>query len=206
MREPACRPAGVSGVRVQHEVRKLSRGTRGAGAFCSARQQAHGAGPPPVPRPLCCRPGRASPRAVDPLPALSWTLPPPIPGGQCPASCIHLNLSTWNHEFVVLRGLSFIPHFGSYRRAPCHRRRVWPHLLPFLLVDCLGHTWLPLGSSGSESLNRSLSEVKVCRTWRAERQLSTQPLGAGERPRPVTPRDRRHLESSSHFMPDTVAR
>lgn len=137
-----------------------------------------------------------------------WSRPvsQPTPGGQCPASCIHLNLSMWNHEFVVLRGLSLIPQFGSYRRALCHRRHVWPHLLPFLLVDCLGHTWHPLGSSGSESLNRSLSEVKVCRTWRAERQLSMQPLGAGERPRPVTPRDRRHLESSSHFMPDTVGR
>lgn len=178
MREPACRPAGsrVSGSSTGEEAEPRDQRSR---AFCSARQQAHGAG-----HALSlghCAAGRGG------LLRAQWTpcqpsagpCPLPIPGASAQRLAFTLNLSTWNHEFVVLRGLSFIPHFGSYSQGPVSQARVWPHLLPFLLVDCLGHTWLPLGSSGSESLNRSLSEVKVCRTWRAERQLSRSPWALG---------------------------
>lgn len=186
---PACWSLGCQG---PAEVKEAEPRDQRSRAFARLGSR-HMGWPPPVPRPLCCRPGRGLlPRAVDPCQPSAGPCPPPIPGGQCPAqSCIHLNLSTWNHEFVVFYVVCRLSALWILSQGPVSGRRVWPHLLPFLLVDCLGHTWLPLGSSGSESLSRSLSEVKVCRTWRAERQLSTQPLGAGER------RGRSHPETAA---------
>lgn len=78
---PACWSPGCPG---PARGEAPDRGTSRARASRSARQQARGAGPLPVPRPLHCRPGRASPWAVDTLPALAGPCPLGLPWTSVP--------------------------------------------------------------------------------------------------------------------------
>lgn len=168
---PACWSLGCQGPARGEEAEPRD---RAFGAFCSARQQAHGAGPP-CPSATVLQAGEGFSARSGPPASLSWTLPPlfrgPVPSDLHSPEPLHVESWVCCFTWFVVCSRTLDPIAGPRVTGDVFG----PHLLPFLLVDCLGHTWLPLGSSGSESLNRSLSEVQSLQNLESRGQCPRSP-------------------------------